>query len=69
MDKGKQTNRKGKYTLEFKLEAVRQVLGGQAAVVTTRVLGVPKQTKAQQPPPCEWGTRCCSHTFGRFTPR
>jgi transposase-like protein len=44
MDKVKQTNRKGKYTLEFKMEAVRQVLGGQAAAVTARVMGVPKQT-------------------------
>lgn len=34
----------GKYTLEFKLEAVRLVKGGQAASVTAKVLGIPKQT-------------------------
>ena len=35
---------RGKYTLEFKLEAVRLVKGGQAAAVTAKVLGMPKQT-------------------------
>ena len=34
----------GKYTLEFKLEAVRLVKGGQAVPVTARILGVPMQT-------------------------
>ena len=34
----------GKYTLEFKLEAVRLVKGGQAVPVTARILGVPVQT-------------------------
>jgi transposase-like protein len=32
------------YTLEFKLEAVRLVKGGQASSVTAKVLGMPKQT-------------------------
>ena len=35
---------RGKYTLEFKLEAVRLVKGGQAVPVTAKVLGVPVQT-------------------------
>lgn len=33
---------RGKYTLEFKLETVRLVKGGQSAAVTAKVLGVPK---------------------------
>jgi transposase-like protein len=32
------------YTLEFKLKAVRLVIDGQAATVTSKVLGVPNQT-------------------------
>ena len=32
------------YTLEYKLEAVRLVQGGQACAVTAKVLGTPKQT-------------------------
>jgi transposase-like protein len=35
---------RAKYTLEFKLEAVRLVKGGQEASVTARVLGIPKAT-------------------------
>ena len=35
---------RGKYTLEYKLEAVRLVRGGQAVPVTARILGVPVQT-------------------------
>jgi transposase-like protein len=35
---------RGKYTLEYKLEAVRLVKGGQAAAVTAKVLGIPNQT-------------------------
>ena len=41
------TAEKGKraaYTLEYKLEAVRLVQGGQACAVTAKVLGIPKQT-------------------------
>ena len=34
----------GKYTLEFKLEAVRLVKGGQAVPVTAKILSVPTQT-------------------------
>jgi transposase len=33
---------RGKYTMEFKMEAVRQVKAGQAISVTARVLGIPK---------------------------
>ncbi len=36
----------GKYNLEFKLEAVRLVKGGQAVPATARILGVPVQTLA-----------------------
>ena len=36
--------RRAKYTLEFKLEAVRLVKAGQAASVTGKVLGIPKAT-------------------------
>jgi transposase-like protein len=35
---------RGKYTLEFKLEAVRLVKAGQAASATAKVLGIPNQT-------------------------
>jgi len=33
---------RGKYTLEFKLEAVRLVKGGQSVAVTAKVLGIYK---------------------------
>ena len=33
---------RGKYTQEYKLEAVRQVKVGQSIVVTAKVLGIPK---------------------------
>lgn len=36
--------RRAKYTLEFKLQAVRLVKGGQDTAVTARVLGIPKAT-------------------------
>ena len=39
-----ETKRRAKYTLEFKLEAVRLVNGGQDVGVTAQVLGMPKQT-------------------------
>jgi len=32
------------YTLEYKLEAVRLVQGGQACAVTAKILVIPKQT-------------------------
>ena len=44
MSKRKDGQARGNYTLEFKLEAVRLVKGGQAVPVTARVLGVPVQT-------------------------
>jgi len=44
MNKRNDEKRRARYTLEFKLEAVRLVKGGQEASVTARVLGVPKQT-------------------------
>jgi transposase len=33
---------RGKYTQEYKLEAVRQVKAGQSIAVTAKVLGIPK---------------------------
>jgi len=42
--KNKDGRARGKYTVEFKLEAVRPVNGSQSAAVTAKVLGVPKQT-------------------------
>ena len=44
MSKRTGAKQRARYTLEFKLEAVRLVKGGQEASVTARVLGVPKQT-------------------------
>lgn len=44
MSKQDDKRRRAKYTLEFKLEAVRLVKGGQDAAVTARVLGIPKAT-------------------------
>ena len=35
---------RARYTLEFKLEAVRLVKGGQVAAATAKILGIPKQT-------------------------
>lgn len=34
--------KRAKYTLEFKMEAVRLVKGGQAVAVTAKILGIPK---------------------------
>jgi transposase-like protein len=39
-----ESKRRARYTLEFKLEAVRLVKGGQVAAVTSKILGIPKQT-------------------------
>jgi transposase-like protein len=39
-----ESKRRARYTLEFKMEAVRLVRGGQVAAVTAKVLGIPKQT-------------------------
>ena len=44
MSKKMDAKQRAKYTLEFKLEAVRLVKAGQEASVTARVLGVPKQS-------------------------
>ena len=44
MSKRDDMRRRAKYTLEFKLEAVRLVKGGQDVSVTARVLGIPKAT-------------------------
>jgi len=51
MSKKDGSNRRARYTVEFKLEAVRLVKAGQEASVTARVLGVPKQTLSSRP--CE----------------
>ena len=44
MSESKQEQARSKYTLEFKLEAVRLVNNGQAVSVTAKVLGIPNQT-------------------------
>jgi transposase-like protein len=44
MSKRKDGQARGKYTLEFKMEAVRLVKGGQAVPVTAKILGIPSQT-------------------------
>ena len=44
MSKAKSTQARGKYTLEFKLEAVRLVRKGQSVAVTAKTLGIPAQT-------------------------
>ena len=35
---------RARYTLEYKLEALKLVKGGQVAAVTAKILGMPKQT-------------------------
>ena len=44
MSKKDEVKHRARYTLEFKLEAVRLVKAGQEVSVTARVLGIPKQT-------------------------
>ena len=39
-----ESKRRARYTLEYRMEAVRLVKGGQAAAVTAKILGIPKQT-------------------------
>ena len=44
MGKRKDGQVRGQYTLEYELEAVRLVKGGQVVPVTAKILGVPTQT-------------------------
>lgn len=44
MEKSKVIQTRGKYTLEFNLEAIRLVKGGQAVPVTAKILGLSAQT-------------------------
>lgn len=37
-------NSRARYTLEFKIEAVRMVLSGQSLAATAKILGINKQT-------------------------
>jgi transposase len=39
-----ESKRRARYTLEYKLEAIRLGSGGQVAAVTAEMLGIPKQT-------------------------
>ncbi len=39
-----ESKRRARYTLEYKLEAVRLVKGGQVSAATAKILGIPKQT-------------------------
>ena len=51
-----ETRKRAKYTLEFKMEAVRLVKGGQACSVTAKILGIPKASleKLVQHPFCNF---------------
>ena len=44
MSKRNEVKHRARYTVEFKLEAVRLVKAGQETSVTAQILGVPKQT-------------------------
>ena len=44
MGKKDDPGHRARYTLEFKLEALRLVKGGQDVGVTAKILGMPKQT-------------------------
>ena len=55
MPKRDDAKHRARYTLEFKLEAVRLVKSGQEASVTTRVLGIPKATLSNWVRACEKG--------------
>jgi transposase-like protein len=44
MSKKDEGMHRARYTLEFKMEAVRLVKAGQETSVTARILGIPKQT-------------------------
>ena len=55
MSKRNDGQARGKYTLEFKLEAVRLVKGGQAVPVTAKILGIPVQTLGNWVRLCEKG--------------
>jgi len=48
MSKQDDKRRRAKYTLEFKLEAVRLVKGGQDVSVTARVLDIPKRCRCPE---------------------
>jgi transposase len=47
MSRKGEVKHRARYTLEFKLEAVRLVKAGQEASVTARVVGIPKQTPSK----------------------
>ena len=53
MPKRDDAKHRARYTLEFKLEAVRLVKSGQEASVTARVLGMPKATLSNWVRACE----------------
>jgi transposase-like protein len=40
----REKSKRAAYTLEYKLEAVRLIQGGQSCLVTAKILGMPKQT-------------------------
>jgi transposase len=48
MSKSKDGQARGQYTLEFKLEAVRLVKGGQSVPVTAEILGAPATNLSAQ---------------------
>jgi hypothetical protein len=48
----REKGKRAAYTLEFKLEAVRLVRGGQAKGLTAKVLGIPGANAGQLGTPC-----------------
>ena len=59
MSRKDEAKHRARYTLEFKLEAVRLVKTGQEASVTARVLGIPKQTLSN------WSSLLCHRALCR----
>ena len=56
-----ETKRRARYTLEFKLEAVRLVKGGQVAAVTAKILASPSRRWRTG---CAWMAKASSRGLG-----
>ena len=57
-----ESKRRARYTLEYKLEAVRLVKGGQVAAVTAKILDIPSRPWRTG---CAWPTRVSSREPGK----
>lgn len=53
-----ESKRRARYTLEYKMEAVRLVKGGQVAAVTAKILGIPSR-------PLRTGCACMARANSR----